>query len=173
MACLKLTENPSFYFIFFWFGDGLTSWTPWPWNVCKAPSSGICHSLPHHLSSSRMRKACFLWYNLSRVLYYGSSDFPWRPHLCTAVSMSGWASVHLGLSQCSTLGLWENELQWGKSNNPVLWAAILFSYEAGPESQSLSTSERNDKHARAGPESRVLSCFPPCGCFISPELLRI
>lgn len=60
---------------------------------------------------------------------------------------------HLDLSQCSTLGLWENELQWGKSNNPVLWAAILFTYEAGPESRSLSTSERNDKHARVGPES--------------------
>lgn len=82
------------------------------------PSSGICHSSPRHLRSSRMRKACFLWYNLSRVLHYGSSDFPWgigfgpwRPHLCTAVSMSGWTSVHLGLSQRSTLGLSENELQ--------------------------------------------------------------
>lgn len=152
--------------------DGLTSWIPWTWNVCKAPSSGICHSSPHHLRSIRMRKAWFLWYNLSRILHYGSSDFPWgtgfgpwHPHLCTALSMSRWTSVHtsgglaLGFVSVQRFGPLRNELQWGKSNNPVLWAAILFTYEAGPESQSLSTSERNDKHARVGPGSWVLVLF--------------
>lgn len=111
-----------------------------PWMYVNSPSMA-CHNNLITLEASGQNGLFSMVQFLSRFLHDSSSAsfmaHLWNPHFwrchkhgqlnfCVDFRRSSTWILSKHLSGNSTLSLWEYELQWGKSNNPVSRAAILF-----------------------------------------------
>lgn len=149
------------------------------WNVCDFPSPGTWHhSTPSSKHQDQM--AWFLWYNLSRILHDGSSDFPggtkfrlWNPHWALLISWADGLQCILQQGQhlhCLSTALWASE---SMSSNEV----NLITQFYGQPSCSLirldqnfnpSPPARDWQTCQSWPRKWRWSCpFSKCSYFIS------